>query len=71
MLTVHGLQRIAQALSDIDAIGVARVDEALQLRNAGITRPIVLLEGFFRTPSQIPIFNRQQYSGRSFTICGK
>lgn len=50
----HGLQRIAQALTDIDAIGVARVDEALQLRNAGITRPIVLLEGFFDA-SQIPI----------------
>lgn len=50
----HGLQRIAQALSEIDAIGVARVDEALQLRNAGVTRPIVLLEGFFDA-SQIPV----------------
>lgn len=50
----HGLTRIAQALADIDAIGVARVDEALQLRNFGITRPIVLLEGFFAA-EQIPI----------------
>ncbi|RUO34339.1 alanine racemase [Aliidiomarina shirensis] len=50
----HGLTRIAQALADIDAIGVARVDEALQLRNAGITRPIVLLEGFFAA-EQIPV----------------
>lgn len=50
----HGLTRIAQALHDIDAIGVARLDEALQLRNAGITRPIVLLEGFF-SANQIPI----------------
>lgn len=50
----HGLTRIAQELSDIDAIGVARVDEALQLRNSGVTRPIVLLEGFFAA-AQIPV----------------
>lgn len=50
----HGLTRIAQALADIDAIGVARLDEALQLRNAGVTKPIVLLEGFF-SADQIPV----------------
>lgn len=50
----HGLTRIAQALTDIDAIGVARLDEALQLRNAGVTKPIVLLEGFF-SADQIPV----------------
>ncbi|WP_333472955.1 alanine racemase [Aliidiomarina halalkaliphila] len=50
----HGLTRIAQELGDVDAIGVARVDEALQLRNAGVTRPIVLLEGFFDA-KQIPV----------------
>nr|WP_194757281.1 alanine racemase [Aliidiomarina indica] len=50
----HGLTRIAQALGDVDAIGVARVDEALELRKAGITRPIVLLEGFFDA-KQIPV----------------
>ncbi|RUO20032.1 alanine racemase [Aliidiomarina iranensis] len=50
----HGLIRIAQVLAGIDAIGVARVDEALQLRNAGISGPIVLLEGFF-SPEQIPV----------------
>ena len=47
----HGLERIAKALSssDIqaDAFGVARLDEALALRAAGIVKPIVLLEGFF------------------------
>jgi alanine racemase len=47
----HGLARIANALSEstnqADAFGVARLDEALALRNAGITKPIVLLEGFF------------------------
>ena len=47
----HGLERIAKALSEsghqTDAFGVARLDEALALRAAGITTPIVLLEGFF------------------------
>ena len=47
----HGLVRIAQSLSQValqaDAFGVARIDEALVLREAGIDKPIVLLEGFF------------------------
>lgn len=43
----HGLERIANALPDADAFGVARIDEALALRAAGIEKPIVLLEGFF------------------------
>ncbi|WP_286264366.1 alanine racemase [Thalassotalea atypica] len=47
----HGLERIAKALCEEstfkDAFGVARIDEALALRNAGIVNPIVLLEGFF------------------------
>jgi len=43
----HGLERIAKILSCADAFGVARLDEALALRAAGITEAIVLLEGFF------------------------
>ena len=43
----HGMVEIAQALTGIHALGVARLNEALLLRNAGITTPIVLLEGFF------------------------
>ena len=43
----HGLERIANALPHADAFGVARIDEALALREAGIVKPIVLLEGFF------------------------
>ena len=43
----HGLERIAKALPDADAFGVARIDEALALRAAGVVKPIVLLEGFF------------------------
>lgn len=50
----HGLVRIAQALDGADAFGVARIDEALALRKAGIVKPIVLLEGFFNA-SELPV----------------
>ena len=43
----HGMVRIAQAISGIHAFGVARLNEALALRAEGMTKPIVLLEGFF------------------------
>jgi len=43
----HGLLAIAHALTDVDALAVACVEEARQLRDAGIVMPIVLLEGFF------------------------
>ncbi|MCP5079779.1 MAG: alanine racemase [Psychromonas sp.] len=43
----HGMVEIAQTLTGIHALGVARLNEALLLRDAGITTPIVLLEGFF------------------------
>ncbi|HSG50732.1 MAG TPA: alanine racemase, partial [Rheinheimera sp.] len=43
----HGMLTVAQALKSADALGVARIDEALALRAGGITKPIVLLEGFF------------------------
>ena len=41
----HGILAIAQALEDVDALGVARIHEAVQLRQAGIKTPIVLMEG--------------------------
>jgi alanine racemase len=43
----HGLERIALALPDADALGVACMEEALQLRAAGIRHGIVLMEGLF------------------------
>jgi len=43
----HGMIRVAQALSDADAFGVACLDEAISLREAGFDRRIVLLEGLF------------------------
>jgi len=50
----HGLLEMAQALPECDAIGVARLEEALALRDGGIVKPILLLEGFFK-PGDIPI----------------
>lgn len=44
----HGAVACARALQgQADAFGVACIEEALELRQAGITTPIVLLEGFF------------------------
>lgn len=44
----HGAVRCAQALQDeTDGFAVACIEEALVLREAGISVPILLLEGFF------------------------
>lgn len=45
----HGLVAVAGALASADAFAVARVDEGLTLRGAGIGARIVLLEGVFDT----------------------
>lgn len=44
----HGAVRCAQALEDCaDGFAVACIEEALELRAAGIGAPVLLLEGFF------------------------
>ncbi|WP_207890670.1 alanine racemase [Vibrio sinensis] len=43
----HGLRHIAKHAQDADAFGVARIEEALQLRACGVVKPILLLEGFY------------------------
>ncbi len=43
----HGLVAAATALDAADAFAVARMEEALRLREAGIDKPLVLLEGVF------------------------
>lgn len=43
----HGLIAAARALSGADAFAVARLEEAVALRNAGFAHRIVLLEGVF------------------------
>ncbi len=48
----HGLVTTALCLADADAFAVARLQEALVLRGAGVRKPIVLLEGVF-DPEQL------------------
>lgn len=48
----HGLIEVARALEGADAFAVARVDEGLALRKAGIRKSVVLLEGVFE-PEQL------------------
>lgn len=44
----HGMVEVAQALAEVaPAFGVACIEEALELRDAGICQPILLLEGTF------------------------
>ena len=45
----HGIARIAKALDEVDALGVASLEEALQIKDAAVQKPIVLLEGMFDT----------------------
>jgi alanine racemase len=42
----HGLERVARALSDADAFGVASLSDAECLRAIGVAQPIVWLSGF-------------------------
>ena len=43
----HGLTNVARAIPEQEAIAVACMDEAEQLRESGVNNEIVLLEGFF------------------------
>ena len=53
----HGLISIARTLSEVDALGVATIGEALQLRTAGITQKIVVMRGFI-TQEELHLFLR-------------
>ena len=51
----HGAVRCAQALeAEADGFAVACIEEALELRAAGIRAPILLLEGFFEA-DELPL----------------
>jgi alanine racemase len=53
----HGAVQCAQAIEDeADGFAVACLEEALQLREAGIKNPILLLEGFFEAAELPEIF---------------
>ena len=43
----HGIVRVAKELSKVDAFGVACMEEAIILREAGIDKTILLLEGMY------------------------
>ncbi len=44
----HGLQVAARALADADGYAMLDFEEAIRLRLQGVTKPILLLEGFFK-----------------------
>jgi hypothetical protein len=44
----HGLERAARALADADGYAVLDFQEAVRLRLAGVKKPILMLEGFFK-----------------------
>lgn len=50
----HGLRHIAKNAEGADAFGVARIEEALQLRASGVVKPILLLEGFY-SANDLPV----------------
>lgn len=55
----HGLIHAASALSSAEALGVACLEEALQLRDAGITQPIFLMEGIFQADELTEVAKHQ------------
>jgi alanine racemase len=50
----HGLVPVARALAPADGLAVARLDEALALRAAGLDNTVLLLEGVF-SPAQLEL----------------
>lgn len=57
----HGAVVVARYLADVaDAFGVACIEEALELRAAGIKQPIALLEGFF-TADELELIEQHRF----------
>ena len=52
----HGIGRAARALDAADAFGVACLEEAQQLRDAGVRKPVVLLEGPY-SAAELPLIS--------------
>src|SRR5947207_360885 len=53
----HGLERAARALAAADGFAVLDFQEAARLRSAGVTKPILMLEGFFQA-GDIPLLHQ-------------
>ena len=56
----HGLVPAAKALAQTDGFAVARLEEGLALRAAGLTNRILLLEGVF-SPAQLAAAAQQRF----------
>ncbi|MBI2994991.1 MAG: alanine racemase [Gammaproteobacteria bacterium] len=52
----HGIERAARALGSANAFGVACLEEAQQLRDAGVRKPVVLLEGPY-SGAELPLIS--------------
>lgn len=53
----HGLLRAAQAMPAADGFAILDFEDALRLRGAGVAKPILMLEGFFK-PADIELLVR-------------
>jgi len=57
----HGAPAVARALEpQVDAFGVACIEEALELREAGVGAPVLLMEGAFEA-DEIPVAARESF----------
>lgn len=64
----HGAVRLAKLLADkADFFGVAMLDEALELRHHGITRPILILG--YTQPSLFPVLVKYDVRPSIFRFC--
>lgn len=55
----HGVTRALRALAASDGYAVLSVDEAANLRQMGVEKPILLLEGFFQAAELAAVVNLQ------------
>jgi len=55
----HGLQQVALALNESDAFGVANVAEAIELREIGVAKPIIVMAGFLSL-DELALFSQHQ-----------
>ena len=53
----HGIERVARALEGADGFALLDFAEALRLRDAGATKPILMLEGIFQS-ADVPLLAR-------------
>ena len=53
----HGLERAARALGAADGFAVVDFQEAARLRLAGVAKPILMLEGFFKA-ADVPLLHK-------------